>query len=136
MSFSKGIPAGTKLDESKGQFDAYRGNDAICECMYPSCHNRKIERNQDAVFWNGVHIPKEEFEHNLSPIAKLAAVANPREEQFRHYFVTMSLHVECAAEWGMHLIKDGLQSHNVGTKLRSERNDAIRKQTKTLQKRI
>jgi len=128
MSFSKGIPVGTKLDESKNQFDGYRTDDAVCECMYPSCRTRKIERHQDAVFWNGVHIPKEEFEHHLSPIAKLAVVANPKEE-FRHYFVTMALHVECAAEWGMHLIKDALGSHNVGTKLRSEQNHAIRKQS-------
>jgi hypothetical protein len=134
MSFSKGIPAGTKLNEEKGEFDGYRGNDAIRECMYPSCRNRKIERHQDAVFWNGVHISRDEFEHNLSPMAKLAVVANPKTsssgEEWRHYFVDMSLHAECAAEWGMHLIKDALQSHNIGTKLRKEKpQNAIREQT-------
>ena len=133
MSFSKGIPPGATLDEEKGEFDGYRGDDEVCECMYPNCRNRKIERRQDAVFWNSVHVPKSEFEHNLSPIAKLANLANPRLQsdgkEWGHYIVTMALHAGCAAEWGMHLIKDALGSHNVGTKLRPENKNAIRKQT-------
>jgi hypothetical protein len=132
MSFSKGIPAGTKLDEEKGEFDGYRGEAEICMCVYPSCRNRKIRRNEDAVFWDGVNIAKDEFEGNLSPLAKLAAVANPSEftEKYGYYYVTLALHAGCAAEWGMHLIKDALQSHNVGTKLRKEKpQNAIREQT-------
>ena len=82
--------------------------------------------------WDIVHIAKDEFEFNLSPLAKLAVVANPkitdRGEEWGDYFVTLFMHAECAAEWGMHLIKDALQSHNVGTKLRKEKpQNAIRK---------
>jgi hypothetical protein len=132
MSFSKGIPAGTKLDEEKGEFDGYRNGTEICMCVYPSCRNRKIRRNEDAVFWDGVDIAKDEFESSLSPLAKLAVVANPSEftEKYGYYYVTLALHAGCAAEWGMHLIKDALQSHNVGTKLRKEKpQNAIREQT-------
>jgi hypothetical protein len=132
MSFSKGIPIGTKLDEEKGEFDGYRNETEICMCVYPSCRNRKIRRNEDAVFWDGVDIAKDEFESSLSPLAKLAVVANPSEftEKYGYYYVTLALHAGCAAEWGMHLIKDALQSHNVGTKLRKEKpQNAIREQT-------
>lgn len=132
MTFSKGIPQGTKLDEEKGEFDGYRGENEVYACSYPSCRNRKINRSEDAVFWDGVHISRDSFENNLSPIAKLAAVANPTEyfEKYNKYYVTIGMHAECAAEWGMHLIKDALQSHNVGAKLRKEKpQNAIRKQT-------
>lgn len=132
MSFSEGIPPGTKLDPEKGQGDTYRGESEIYECSYPSCRNRRINRNEDAVFWDGVHIGKNSFENNLSPVAKIAAIANPTEyfEKYNRYYITVGMHAECAAEWGMHLIKDALKSHNVGTKLRKEKpQNAIRKQT-------
>jgi hypothetical protein len=132
MSFSEGIPAGRKLNEEKGEFDGYRGETEICMCVYPSCRNRKILRSEDAVFWDGVNLAKDEFENNLSPLAKLAVVANPSDytEKYGHYYVTLAMHAGCAAEWGMHLIKDALGSHNVGTKLRKEKpQNAIREQT-------
>jgi len=131
MSFSKGTPAGTKLDRAKGEYDRYRGDYDVHECVYPSCANRKIARDQDAVFWDGVHLSKAVFESSLSPMAKLAAIANPTDyvQKYDHYCTTLAMHSSCAAEWGMHLIKDALGSHNVGTKLREERNNAIRKQT-------
>jgi hypothetical protein len=131
MSFSKGIPPGKKLNELKGEFDGYRDETEVCICVYPSCRNRAIRRNEDAVFWDGVNIAKDEFESNLSPLGKLAVVANPSEytEKYGYYHVTLAMHAECAAEWGMHLIKDALESHNIGRKLREERNNAIREQT-------
>jgi len=131
MSFSKGILAGTKLAE-EGYIDVYRGEKEVHECAYPSCRNRKINRNEHAVFWDGVHIGKDSFENNLSPVGKIAAIANPTEyfEKYNSYYVTVGMHAECAAEWGMHLIKDALESHNVGTKLRKEKpQNAIREQT-------
>lgn len=134
MSFSKGIKLGERVtDLAKDVWDYSRGQHEICYCSYPSCRNKKIERFQDAVFWDGVDISKDNFESNLSPMAKLATVANPKtndkgREQHGYYF-NMAMHAECAAEWGMHLIKDALESHNIGTKLREERNNAIREQT-------
>jgi hypothetical protein len=135
MSFSKGATKGKQTP--KDAWDYIRGEHEICYCSYPSCRNRKITRDQDAVSWDIVHIAKDEFEFNLSPLAKLAVVANPkitdRGEEWGDYFVTLFMHAECAAEWGMHLIKDALQSHNVGTKLRKEKpQNAIREQTKTI----
>jgi hypothetical protein len=135
MSFSKGISKGTKLDPDKGQVDL-RGDDALKECSYPSCRSRKIARDEDAVEWDLVHIPTEEYEWNVSPLAKLAIKAHPkmysRGNVYDHYFVTLYFHAGCAAEWGMHLIKDALKSDNVSRKLRKEKPNAIRKQTKTL----
>jgi len=137
MSFSKGIPEGTVLDDAKGEFDGYRGDDEICQCMYPSCRNTKILRTEDAVFWDGVVIPDNQFEFNLSPMAKLITKSHPKiysdGKQLKRYYITMGMHAGCAAEWGMHLIKDALESHNVGTKLRKEKSqNAIREQTKTI----
>ena len=133
MSFSEGLPIGTKLDHDKGEYDSYRGDYDTCECAYPSCRSRKIARKQDAVFWDGVHLSKDVFENNLSPLAKLATVANPTDfmEKQGYYYVSLAMHAECAAEWGMHLIKDALKSHNVGTKLRQEQSNAIQKQSRS-----
>jgi hypothetical protein len=135
MSFSEGISKGTKLDPDKGQFDR-RGDDELKECSYPNCRSRKIARDEDAVEWDLVHISTEEYEWNVSPLAKLAIKAHPKEYSrgnvIDHYFVTLYFHAGCAAEWGMHLIKDALKSDNVNRKLRKEKPNAIRKQTKTL----
>lgn len=132
MSFSKGIEVGEKIKPIEDVWDVYRGEHEVCMCAYPSCRNRKIERSQDAVFWDGLGIEMDEFNNsNLSPIAKLTAVANPKEfvEKYGYYTIKVALHAECAAEWGMHLIKDALTSHNVGTKLRKEKPNAVREQT-------
>ena len=128
MSFSKGL-LGAKTEERV--FDGYRGEKQNCTCAYPNCKNRLIERHEDAVFWDGAHIDLDEFNRvNLSPMAKLAVAANPTDfvQKYGYYPVKIALHAACAAEWGMHLIKDALQSHNVGNILRKEQN-AIRKQT-------
>ena len=133
MSFSKGISGtGKEKQIPKDAWDYIRDENQIKECSYSSCRNRKITREQDAVSWDLVHIPRDEFEFNLSPMARLATIANPKltdkGEEWGDYFVTLFMHAECAAEWGMHLIKDALQSHNVGTKLRKEKpQNAIRK---------
>jgi hypothetical protein len=132
MSFSKAIKAGEKPKAVEDAHDVYRGINQTHMCAYPSCPSRKIERSQDAVFWGGVHVDIDEFNNsNLSPMARLAATANPTNyvEKWGNYNIEIALHAECAAEWGMHLIKDALGSHNVGTKLRKDMPNAIRKQT-------
>jgi hypothetical protein len=134
MSFSKGISKGIKLDSDKGQYDP-RGDDKIKECSYPNCHNKKIARNEDAVEWDLVHISTEEYEWNVSPLAKLAIKAHPKVynngQVVDHYFVTLYFHAGCAAEWGMHLINDALKSDNVNRKLRKEKPNAIQKQSRS-----
>ena len=72
--------------------------------------------------WHGVSFTPEQVADELSPMAKLAAVANPSDfvEKFGHYGFNMELHAECAAEWGMHLIRDAMNADfKVGNKLRS-----------------
>jgi len=122
MSFSQGIPLGTKLDED--EWDP-RGEDGLRMCSYPSCRNRKITREEDAVEWDLVHIADDEFEWNVSPLAKLAIKAHPkvysRGDEATSYYVTLSFHAGCAAEWGMHLIKDAIQSDNVNRILRKDK---------------
>ena len=91
-------------------------------CSYPSCHKR-ISAGDNGVTWDSVGIEKEEFYYyNLSPLAKLAVVANPIDKSYRdNYFATsIYLHPECAAEWGMHLIKDAIEADSsVAQKLRT-----------------
>jgi hypothetical protein len=131
MSFSKGWKNGVKLDDE--EWDSYRQEHEVMECAYPNCKNKRIARDENAVCWNGVHIPKEEFESNLSPMAKLAAVANPTEfmEKHGYYYVTIAIHAECAAEWGMHLIKDAMGDYSIGNKLRGTRQNALQKQSRS-----
>ena len=90
-------------------------------CSYPSCHKR-ISAGDNGVMWDSVSVEKEEFYYNLSPLAKLAVVANPTDKPHRDvYFITsIYLHPECAAEWGMHLIKDALEAdYSIARKLRT-----------------
>jgi hypothetical protein len=67
-------------------------------------------------------------------LAKLAIKAHPKEYSsgrvLEEYFVTLYFHAGCAAEWGMHLIKDALRSDNVNRKLRKEKPNAIQKQSR------
>ncbi len=130
MSFSKGWEGGVNPDGK--EWDGYRAEHEVKECSYPNCKHKKISREEHAVCWNGVHIPNDEFDDNLSPLGKLAVVANPRldfnNREATHYYMTMFLHAECAAEWGMHLIKDALGDYSIGNKLRETRKNAIRKQ--------
>ena len=100
------------------------------ECAYPSCRKRMVHRDDDIVIWEGVNVSKKNFEDNLSPMAKLATIANPSEYYQKHgqYYVQLVMHAECAAEWGMHLIKDALEGKVAGHKLRRGQN-AIHKQT-------
>jgi hypothetical protein len=91
-------------------------------CSYPNCEHKKIAKNAPFVEWHGVHFSPEQVSDELHPMAKLAVVANPSEwiEKFGFYSFNMELHPECAAEWGMHLIRDAMNANpKVGNKLRS-----------------
>jgi hypothetical protein len=98
-------------------------------CSYPSCRHNRINSDEPFVAWNDVSFSPEQIQDNLSPMSKLAVVANPSEyvEKFGHYGLNMFLHPECAAEWGMHLIQNAIKADpEVGRKLREPRN-ALRK---------
>ena len=129
MSFSEGWKNG--VSPNSEAWDGSRGEHEVKMCAYPNCPHNKIARDEPAVFWDGVHLPKDVFESNLSPLGKLAVVANPSDytEKYGYYYVTLAMHAECAAEWGMHLIKDALGDYSIGNKLRRTRKNAIREQT-------
>ena len=46
-------------------------------CSYPNCHHKKIEKDAPFVEWHGVSFTPEQVADELSPMAKLATVANP-----------------------------------------------------------
>lgn len=92
-------------------------------CSYPSCKHRKIGKQDPMVEWRDVRFAAEGVHSELSPMAKLAVVANPSDYAAKSglYSFDMELHPECAAEWGMHLIKDAIAANiKVGRKLRGE----------------
>lgn len=98
-------------------------------CAYPSCKHGKIDKDGPVVIWDNVKFHKTEVEERLSPMSKLAVVANPSEwlEKYGHYSFNMELHPECAAEWGMHLIQNALAADpNVGRILTKRGKNAIR----------
>lgn len=106
-------------------------------CSYPSCciKNRRILKSEPFVEWGGITFTTEQVESQLTPIARLAASANPAEyvETFGDYAFNMELHPECAAEWGMHLIRDALNAKGeVGRKLRGTLKNAVQEQTQTV----
>ena len=99
-------------------------------CSYPSCRNRKIKKGNPIVIWDSVDFDKATVEDCLSPMGKLAVIANPTDwvEKYGHYGFNMELHPECAAEWGMHLIQNALEADpNVGRTLSGRNTNAIRK---------
>jgi hypothetical protein len=111
-------------------FDPYRDETTVLQCAYPSCRQKAITRKEDAVIWDGVRISTEDIHRSMTPLAKLAVVANPTDyvEKYNAYPIRLAFHTRCAAEFGMHLIKDALVGDNdVGRKLREPQN-AIRKQ--------
>lgn len=115
----------------KGIGDPYRNFEDTLTCAYPSCHHKEIKNTDNAVIWDGVAINADDFNaRNLTPLAKLAVTSNPDKHMtiYNHYGVRLAFHPECAAEFGMHLIKDTIVGDNdVGRKLRGTRN-ALRKQ--------
>ena len=56
-------------------------------CAYPSCRKRRINKGDPIVIWDNVEFSKEEVEDRLSPMGKLAVIANPSEwiEKFNSY---------------------------------------------------
>jgi hypothetical protein len=140
MSFSKGLtPTEVLLVQQALEqndyetvhalgLDPYRSTDlkTIHTCAYPSCHKKDIHRADDAVVWGGVAINIKEFTSlNLEPVEKLMVECNlePYAERYGHFLNNMFFHAECAAEFGMHLVKDALGKGPIGSILRKSRGD-------------
>ena len=90
-------------------------------CAYPSCMRKSIDQNGPFVAWNGVGVSEDQVMDVLSPIGRLAESTNRPDVVVKSgvYWFNMEMHTECAAEWGMHLIKDALNvNYNLGSKLR------------------
>lgn len=140
MSFSKGltpkeellvkqaIEAGDYETANALGYDPFRMSDinTVHSCAYPSCRKKAIRRTDDIVIWNGMSIDVKEFTSvNLEPIEKLMVESNlePFTEKYGHFIHTMYFHAECAAEFGMHLVKDALGKGSIGSVLRKSRGD-------------
>lgn len=92
-------------------------------CVYPNCKHREMSESKPFVEWHGVHFSIKNVMDNLSPIGRLAEENNPDDyvAKYKHYVFNIELHSECAAEWGMHLIKDALNAdYSLGSKLRKD----------------
>jgi hypothetical protein len=82
------------------------------KCAYPSCrtNNKVIEADDPVVVWDG-SIDLETLFLHLHPMAKLAIQETLAgyEKSNNILFWDYVLHAPCAVEWGLHLIKDGMQ---------------------------
>jgi hypothetical protein len=104
----------------KGEEHVYGPAGDGSKCFYPNCHIRSKLYNRDACVTWDTNVPLEAIFKRFPPIVKLAIQENCDEytEQYQQIIFSFYLHPECAAEWGMHLIKDALDSNrHVGRKL-------------------
>ena len=89
-------------------------------CFYPNCNvGRAIEERDAHVEWRA-DIPLEAIYKRFPPVVKLAMQENcyDYERQYQKMVFDFYLHPECAAEWGMQLIKDALEAdYRVGRRL-------------------
>jgi len=96
------------------------GTNSKEKCFYPNCRGPVIEFPDSYVTWD-VHVPLQAIYDAFPPVVKLAIQENTNtnpDDPSR--MLTFYLHPECAAEWGMHLIRDALEADDkVGRKLRS-----------------
>ena len=84
------------------------------KCAYPNCHvppDGKITGEEAYVSWT-TDLDLNALYERFHPVVKLAIEENGDKYQKKYNAVlwTIVLHPECATEWGMHLIKDGLQA--------------------------
>lgn len=88
------------------------------KCFYPNCRRPVIEYPDSYVTWD-VYIPLQTIYDMFPPVVKLAIQENSDTNKELPKAMTIYIHPECAAEWGMHLIKDGLEAEaETGRKLR------------------
>jgi hypothetical protein len=88
-------------------------------CFYPNCGFRHaIEQGDAYVTWD-VRLPLQTIYNMFSPVVKLAIEENTKiDQKYPSKPLNVYLHPECAAEWGMQLIKDALEANcKVGRRL-------------------
>jgi len=89
------------------------------QCFYPNCNLiAGIEREDAHVSWD-VRLPLQTIYNMFSPVVKLAIEENTKiDQKYPSKPLNVYLHPECAAEWGMQLIKDALEANcKVGRRL-------------------
>tara|TARA_R100001443_G_scaffold698_2_gene2805 strand:+ start:1376 stop:1762 length:387 start_codon:yes stop_codon:yes gene_type:complete len=105
------------------------------DCAYPSCRKGKITGETPYVSWHG-NLDLEHLYTTLPAVAKLVIQEHKDDFMQKHNRVTWLylVHAECAAEWGMHLIKDAMKAEgNVGRVL-TERHRSAYPKRKTNEK--
>lgn len=106
-------------DCSKGQEQSVVPAESGEKCFYPNCTvDSKLKDRDACVIWD-VRLPLQTIYDMFSPVVKLAIEENTKiNREYPSKPLYIYLHSECAAEWGMQLIKDSLNSNNrVGRRL-------------------
>ena len=90
------------------------------KCFYPNCRiDSKLQDKDACVTWR-TNVPLETIYSRFPPVVKLAIQENSYdyEREYKKMAFDFYLHPECAAEWGMQLIKDALNSDDrIGRRL-------------------
>jgi hypothetical protein len=89
------------------------------DCAYPNCRKGKVTEETPYVSWHG-SLDLEQLYTQFPAVVKLAIQEN-KDSYMEKYNQTAWLyltHAECAAEWGMHMIKDAMKAEDdIGRKL-------------------
>ena len=98
----------------------FEGFEAGGLCAYPSCRRGLVTAEAPYVRWEGdLYLP--DLYKLFPPVVKLAIESSAAEglTDYKRIRWPYFIHPECAAEWGMHLIRDALEADDkVGRKLR------------------
>lgn len=89
------------------------------QCFYPNCNLiAGIEREDAQVEWDA-RLQLDTIYKMFPPVVKLAIQENTKiNQKYPSIMLPIYLHPECAAEWGMQLIKDALEAnYRVGRRL-------------------
>lgn len=81
------------------------------DCAYPNCEKGKITGETPYVQWSGA-LDLEQIYTVLPAVVKLALQENKSnyEKKYNQLPWHYLIHAECAAEWGMHMIKDAMKA--------------------------
>ena len=105
------------------------------DCAYPNCRKGKITGETPYVSWHG-NLDLEHLYTTLPAVAKLAI--QEHKDDFMQETNTITwlylVHAECAAEWGMHLIKDAMGVEADIGRVLSERHSSAYSKRKTNEK--
>jgi hypothetical protein len=86
------------------------------DCAYPNCRKGKVTGETPYVQWSGA-LDLEQIYTVLPAVVKLALQENKSDyiKKYNQLPWHYLIHAECAAEWGMHMIKDAMKAEgNVG----------------------